>query len=284
MTAPIESVFSRAWQLLRGNWIIIVPGVIIGAIVGIVSAIPALYSQSVVSADGTYHMGNALGAATTGMVAGIVGLIGYVATEAYTVGMAGAAWTRGSTTLDDGAAAFRDSAGNIIVTAIGLIVLAIVAVLLSIVTFGLAFFAFIVFTLYAMPSAIIGKQSGFSSIAESFQITMQRFVPTLIVAILIGVISLVAGIITLPLHFIPFLGPIVGAILTQIIVTYAVLVIVGEYLTLRGSLAPATPVYAGGPAAYSPGPPPPYQQTTPGDTYTPPTTPPAPPPPDNTSA
>lgn len=281
MTAPIESVFSRAWQLLRGNWIIIVPGVIIGAIVGIVSAVPLLYSQSVVGADGTYHMGSALGAATSGIVAGIVGLIGFVATEAYTVGMAGAAWTRGSTTLDDGAAAFRDSAGNIIVTAIGLVVLAVVAVLLSFVTFGLAFFAFIVFTLYAMPAAIIGKQSGFSSITESFQITMQRFVPTLIVAILIGAISLVAGIVTLPLHFIPFLGPIVAAVLTQIIVVYAVLVIVGEYLTLRGSLTPA-PVYAAGPAAYASGPPP-YQQSTAGDTYTPPTTPPAPPPPDNTS-
>ena len=266
-TAPIESVFSRAWQLLSGNWIMIVPGVIIGAIVGIVTAVAAASNQPVVGADGTYHFANAMGAALTGVIAGIIGLVGFVATEAYTVGMAGAAWTRGTTTLADGSAAFRDSAGNIIMTAIGLVLLAIVAAVLVIPTLGLSLLAFVLFTLYAMPSAIIGRNPGFSAIGESFRITMRRFVPTLIIAILVGVISLVAGFVTLPLHFIPLLGPIVAAILTQIVVVYAVLVIVGEYLALRGAPAApgsgAAPTYSSGPAAYQP---------PPSDTYTPPVT------------
>ena len=38
-TASVESVFSRAWQLLSRNWIIIVPGVVIGLIVGIISGL-----------------------------------------------------------------------------------------------------------------------------------------------------------------------------------------------------------------------------------------------------
>lgn len=281
-TAPIESVFSRAWQLLSGNWIMIVPGVIIGAIVGIVTAVASLSAQPVVSADGTYHMYNAMGAALTGIVAGVIGLVGFVATQAYTVGMAGAAWTRGTTTLADGSAAFRDSAGNIIMTAIGLILLAIVAAILVIPTLGLSLLAFVLFTLYAMPSAIIGRNPGFSAIGESFRITMRRFVPTLIIAILVGVISLVAGFVTLPLHFIPLLGPIVAAILTQIIVVYAVLVIVGEYLALRGAPAAAAgygaaPTYSSGPAAYQP---PPSDTYTPPvtDTYTPPPSAPPPPP------
>ncbi len=288
-TAPIESVFSRAWQLLSRNWVIIIPGVIVGVIVGIVGAIPSMFASASVGYDGSYHPGAAAAALSTGLIAGIVGIVGYVATQAYTVGMAGAAWERGTTSLADGTAAFQQSAANILMTALGLIVLGFIAFFLSFVTFGIAFIAFVLFTLYAMPSAIIGRHPGFSSIAESFRIATQRFVPTLIIAVLIAVISFVVGLITLPLHFIPLLGPIVAAVITQIVVAYAVLVIVGEYLALRNTVATpyaggATP-YPGGASPYSPGPsayqPPPTSVYTPppAGAYEPPA--PSPPPPDN---
>ena len=135
-------------------------------------------------------------------------------------------------------------------TAIGLILLGIVAAVLALPTLTLSLLAFWIFTLYAMPAAVIGNQPGFSSIAQSFQIAAKRFVPTLIIAILIAVISFVLGLLTLPLHFIPFLGPIVSSVITQIVIAFAMLVIVGEYLALRnqGTLAP-------GPAAPPPYPP-----------------------------
>ncbi|MBV8748343.1 MAG: hypothetical protein JO103_01380 [Candidatus Eremiobacteraeota bacterium] len=245
---PVESVFSRSWELLTRNWIIIVPGIVIGlimgAVVGILAGIISI-PASVTSSDGTVQAGAIAAAATatlfSAFVAGILAIVAFIATEAFTVGMAGAAWTRGTTTLADGSAAFQEAAGRILIAAIGLLLLGIVAAVLTPFTFGLAFLAFVLFTLYTMPAAIVGGRPGFDALRESFQITTQRFVPTLIIAIIIGVISFVASLLTLPLHFIPLLGPIVSAVITQIVVAYGTLVVVGEYLNLRaaGAIPPA---------------------------------------------
>ncbi len=265
MTQPpsVESVFSRAWELLSRNWIIIVPGIVIGLIVGIISGLltPHAYSAEDYQNNPGLAMASLGGLFVRAIIIGGVGILGYIATTAYTVGMAGAAWARGTTTLADGSAAFQEDAGNVVITGLGLLGLGIVAAVLAPITLTLSLLALYIFTLYAMPAAIIGKRPGFSSIAESFQIAMKRFVPTLIIAILIAVISFVVGLVTLPLHFIPFLGPIVSSVITQIVIAFAVLVIVGEYLSLRnvGTVSP----------------PPPYQGTVP-PPYTPPYTPPGP--------
>ncbi|MBV8298866.1 MAG: hypothetical protein JO083_04805 [Candidatus Eremiobacteraeota bacterium] len=249
---PVESVFTRAWELLSRNWIIIVPGIVIGAILGVLRVVlapPAMYTTD--AAGTTVYNAGAVGATIlSSALLSLIGLIAYIANQAFTTGMAGAAWQRGVTTLADGFAAFQEDAGRIIITAIGLILLAVVAVVLAIPTIGIALLAFYLFTLYAMPAAIVGNRPGFSSIAESFRITLARFVPTLILGIVIFVITLVATFIAAILHAIPFLGPIVGGILTQIVVAYATLVVVGEYLNLRntGAIAPpSTPNTPGAP-------------------------------------
>ncbi|HTJ24600.1 MAG TPA: hypothetical protein VMA36_00410 [Candidatus Limnocylindria bacterium] len=238
---PVENVFARAWDLLTHNWIIIVPGLVIGLIVGAISWFVAPHGAY--DPNDPASLGRALARASSGLVLAVVAVVAAIANQAYTVGMAGAAWERGTATLADGAASFREDAGRIIMTMIGLIVLAVVAALLSIPTLGLALLAFYVFTLYAMPAAIVGNRPGFSSIAESFAIARARLVPTLILSILIFVISLVALIVTTPLAFIPLLGPIVQACLVQAVVAYVVLVVVGEYLNLRAAAAipPASP-------------------------------------------
>jgi hypothetical protein len=240
---PVESVFSRAWELLTRNWIIIVPGIVIGLVVGIVSGLLAYPAHTAYNVDGTPNVGYAFARVVSGLIVGVIAIVGYIATQAYTVGMAGAAWLRGTATLADGAASFREDAGRIVLTAIGLIVLGIVAVLLSVFTLGIAFLAFVLFTLYAMPSAIVGNRPGFTSIGESFRIASQRFVPTLIIAIVIAVIYVLVGLIAVPLAFVPLLGPVVQAIVMQVVVAYATLVIVGEYLNLRaaGAIAPPVP-------------------------------------------
>ena len=258
MTQPpsVESVFSRAWTLLSSNWIIIVPGVVIGLIVGIISGL--LTPHAYTAADYQNNPSLAMAAAGSIFIRGIlvagVGVLGYIATTAYTVGMAGAAWERGTTTLADGSAAFQERSGNIVMTAIGLILLGIVAAILALPTITLSLLAFWIFTLYAMPAAVIGNQPGFSAIGQSFQIATKRFVPTLIIAILIAVISFVLGLLTLPLHFIPFLGPIVSAVITQVVIAFAMLVIVGEYLSLRNQGTFSTSPTGSVPPPYPPGP------------------------------
>jgi hypothetical protein len=259
MTQPpsVESVFSRAWELLSSNWIIIVPGIVIGLIIGIINGLltPHAYSSADYQNNPGLAMASLGGVFIRAIIIGCVGIVGYIATTAYTVGMAGAAWTRGTATLADGSAVFKDDAGNILITGIGLLGLGIVAAILALPTFTLSFLALYVFTLYAMPAAIIGKRPGFSSIAESFQIAAKRFWPTLIIAIIIAVISFIIGLVSLPLHFIPFLGPIISAVVTQVVIAFAVLVIVGEYLSLRNQGAVAAS-YAGAPPppSYPPGP------------------------------
>ncbi len=242
---PVESVFSRAWELLTRNWIIIVPGIVIGAIVGIISGLltPHVYSSTDYANNPGLAMASMGNVFLNAAILACIGVVAYIATMTFTVGMAGAAWARGTTTLADGSAAFQAGAGNVIITAIGLILLGIVAAILAIPTLGLVLLAYWIFTLYAMPAAIIGQRAGFSAISESFQIATKRFVPTLIIAILIFVISFVLGLLTLPLHFIPFLGPIISSVITQVVIAFAMLVIVGEYLNLRasGALAPAAP-------------------------------------------
>jgi hypothetical protein len=252
MTQPpsVENVFSRAWELLSRNWIIIVPGIVIGLIVGIINGLltPHTPTSAEIQNDPALAMASLGNLFIRGALAACVGILGYIATTAYTVGMAGAAWTRGTTTLADGSAALSERSSNILMTAIGLILLGILAAFLAIPTLTISLLAFWIFTLYSMPSAVIGNNAGFSSIGESFRIATKRFVPTLIIAILIAVISFVLGLLTLPLHFIPFLGPIVSAIVTQIVIAFAMLVIVGEYLSLRSAAAVVPP------SAYPPGP------------------------------
>lgn len=240
---PVESVFSRAWELLTRNWIIIVPGVVVGVIVGVVTALLTPSYNTDYANDPSAALATVGGAVLRGTILAGVGILGYIVNQAYTVGMAGAAWERGTTTLDDGAASFREDAGRIVLTAIGLIGLGIVAAILAIPTLTLSLLAFWVFTLYAMPAAIIGNREGFSSIAESFQIATKRFVPTIIIAIVLAVISFCVRFIALLFTFAPFVGPIVAAVLVQIAVAFATLVIVGEYLNLRnaGTIAPPGP-------------------------------------------
>ena len=257
MTQPpsVESVFSRAWELLTRNWIIIVPGVVVGVIVGILAALltPHVYSSTEYANNPGLALAAVGGVFVRAIILGCIGVLGYVATVTYTVGMAGAAWARGTTTLADGSAAFAKDAGNVLITALCVLVLGIVAAILAVPTLTLSILALYLFTIYAMPAAILGNQPGIAAIVESFRLATQRFVPTLIIVIVIGVVKFVIGLATLPLVFVPFVGPILSSVITHAVIAFAVLVIVGEYLSLRsqGTVAQAT---AGAPPPYPPGP------------------------------
>lgn len=242
-TPTVENVFARAWQLLTANWIIIVPGIVVGLVVGIVTAALG-YSQ-----PDTYGEPNGpamsfaygAGAFVSGLVLAVIAIAGYIVTQCYTAGMAGAAWRTGTTTLGDGSRAVHDDAGNVLVAAIYLFLLGIVALVLAPFTLALSLFAFYLFTLYTIAAAVVGNRPGYYALRESFAIARARFATTLIVGIVLGVLQLFGHLIAGIFSFALLLGPIIAAIIAQIVVAYAVLVVVGEYLVLRPGVAEPGP-------------------------------------------
>ena len=229
----VEGVFGRSWQLLTHNWVLIVPGLIIGLIVGFAQA---LFGGS--SDDSGQSLAGSLGHVVGSVVLLVITLLGAIATTAYTTGMAGAAWAHGSATLADGRRAFERDAGHIFVAMIGLFILGLVAAILAIPTLGIALLAFLLLFIYTMPAAVVGERRGLDALAESYRIATKRFWPTLVVVVLIGVIAVGTWFIIAALHFAPFIGPLIGAVIDQVAVAYFTLVVVGEYLNLRGAAIP----------------------------------------------
>lgn len=265
----IGSTFSRAWQLLTSNWIIIVPGIIIGIVAGILTTliVAAAVPQVVYDVNGNATGMTGGGAWWTLALAPIIGIIATILSITYTTGMAGAAWQRGTTTLADGAASFREDAGHVLMAMILMIIGGIVAGILAPFTLGLSMLAFLLFFIYTMPSAVVGNRPGMEAVQESFQMVLHAFGTTIVIVLLIFVIGLIAGFIGAALHFIPYIGPIIGQVLQMIVVAYSTLVIVGEYLKLRGpsTLAAGTGGMGGTTTTYTP-PPPPPPPSSPGPT------------------
>ena len=254
----IGNTFSRSWQLLTSNWIIIVPGIIIGIVAGILTAVivAAAVPQIVYDANGMPTGMPQAGAWWTLALAPIIGIVATILSITYTTGMAGAAWARGTTTLADGGEAFREDAGHVLMAMLIMIVVGIVAAILAPFTLGLSVLAFLLFFIYTMPAAVVGNRPGMEAVQESFQMVMRAFVTTIIIVLLIFVIGIVAGMIGLALHAIPYIGPILGQVLQMIVVAFSTLVIVGEYLKLRGPGVPVTGT-GGSSTSYTPPPPPP---------------------------
>lgn len=233
-TPSVENVFARAWDLLTKNWVIIVPGAIVGLVVGLLTAliVPApAYDAS----DPSQSLARLGAGFISALILGVIAIAAFIVTQCYTAGMAGAAWQRGTATLADGADALRSDAMNVLVAALGLFVVGIVAALLAIPTLGFSVFLFYLFFMYTIASAVVGKQPGISALQESFAIARARFVTTLIIGIILMVLLVAGKFIAVALAFAPFIGPIVAAIVNQVVVAFATLVIVGEYLALRGS-------------------------------------------------
>ena len=250
----LGNTFGRSWELLAANWIMLVPGLVIG----IVAAVLVFFAVGAGLAGGVGlsaagMSGAGLGtAAMFGILAAVIGLVAMILTVAYTTGMAGAAWRTGRATLDDGAAAFRKDGGSILVAIVLLIVLGIVAALLALPTLGLSFLAFGLFFLYTFASIIVGGKSGTESLGDSAKITTRNFVTTLLLLILICIVSFVGSWLgNVISNSIPLLGRIVAIIIQEIVTVYATLVIVGEYIKLSSAPAVvATPPSAGPPATY----------------------------------
>jgi hypothetical protein len=215
-------VFARALKLLAGNWLIVVPGLVAGGLYALVSAIlrPST-EQSGVTATVIWFLASALQ-----LIASIVSI-------AYTTGMAQAAWERGEASFADGYRAFSRDAGHVFVAMVGMIVTGLLAVWVSQYTYGLGLAVYVFFFIYTMPAAVVGEEGGFHAMVQSAQLALRRPVTTGLMVLLLAVIVFGVTVLAAFLWAAPLVGPLVAAVLSQTLIGYLTLVIVGEYLALR---------------------------------------------------
>jgi len=240
-TDSVENIFARAWTLLSSNPVIVVPGTIVGIIVGVIGFLVVPHvGMNATNGDPGEAIDALARVAAAGAILGAVGVVAFLITQTYVVGMAGSAWRNGTATLADGAAAFSTDAGRVLLT---LLLLGVIGIVLAVLTAGLGWLVFMFFSIYTLPAVIIDKMAPFDALKRSFSLATDRWVPTLIIIVVLFAIGLAIGFLTIPLRFIPLLGPIIGEVIKQACVAYAMLVIVGEYLA--PAKLPSAPVPPG---------------------------------------
>jgi hypothetical protein len=234
----LENTFKRSWELLSSNWILIVPGLVIGMVAAILIGFFVVGgAMSAVGFSAIGAGGAGIGAVfLSALIVGVIGIIAMILTIAYTTGMSAAAWKTGRATLADGAAAFRADSAALLVAIVLLFIIGILAAALSIPTLGLALLAFWVFFLYVFPAIVVGGRDGVAALSESARIAARNIGPTLLVVVLLALAFLIGGVIARAFGHIPLIGLIVREAITQIVVAYASLVVVGEYARLRPTL------------------------------------------------
>ncbi len=152
----VESTFSRSWDLLMKNGIIIVPGLVIGFVVGVIDYFLAPHTEYVAGYGVTTWWAAAIGS----VLLILVNLAGFILAQCYMTGMAGAAWQRGTTDLSDGTRAFERDASNVFIALIGLFVALVIAAILALPTLGISALLYFYFFIYTFPAAIIGERPG----------------------------------------------------------------------------------------------------------------------------
>jgi hypothetical protein len=235
----LENTFARAFVLLVRNWKIVVPGLVLGAVgVGLGFAILAI-------AGGTAAIGGASGneAAATlpeqllailaAVVAVSLAMVTLICEMAYVTGMAGAAWKSGTARLRDGYEAFEGRGTQIFVAIVVLSIAGFEAAVLAPLTLLLSAAAYAIFSIYTMAAVIIGKRRALDAVAESCRLAWKNFFPTLAVVVLVVLAALAGGWLGGLLgRLVPLVSGLIAAIVQQVVVAYATLVIVGEYLKL----------------------------------------------------
>jgi hypothetical protein len=201
--APIEfgALFAQSWELFKRNWIVSLPPIIAGFLATIIMA--AFAVALVVGAIASHGAGHGWVSFGWFAVAGGLVLFGLVAllalwSQIAMYAMADAAWTRGSTTFDDGFAAFSSRAGAVLVAWIGIIGVAILAFVLLLPTLGLSLIALTFVTMYALPAATVGRRGGFEAIGQSFSLIGRFFVPSLITWLVLYAIQYGLSILLIP--------------------------------------------------------------------------------------
>lgn len=236
----IENTFAHAWDLLAHNWVMVVPGLVLGVVGGAISFAVGAGLVAALGLPAAEMSGRAAGGdvgfvsqVIYAVVMLVVAMLVSIVQMAYVTGMAGAAWQHGRVSLADGWDAFSHRSIQLSLATVLLFVIGICAAVLAPVTFFVTLAIYMVFLIYTMASVIIGKRDALAAIAESCRLTLANVLPTLAVVALIAVLALAGGLIgNLVGRATPFGGGLVAGVLQQIIVAYASLVVAGEYLKL----------------------------------------------------
>jgi hypothetical protein len=212
--------FAGSLRLLARNPAIVVPGLVAGALSSVVTTLlePADPLQSTIY---------------TRLLQLVVQLLAAILSIAFTTGMADAAWSAGRAAFRDGARAFQRDAGHVFVAMLVLFAIAFVAAVLAAYTLSLSLLVLVFYCIYTMPAAVVGERPGFHAVGESIEIAFRRPRTTLLVVAGIGLIAFGMGALAELVHGVPFVGPLVAAIVIQAVIAYFTLVIVGEYRALR---------------------------------------------------
>jgi hypothetical protein len=233
-TAPAATL-ARAWSVLSRNWIIVVPSIFVGAAGAALSTVLArtgwLSWQFFGDLNETGQSGYLAFLAT--IVAMALRIVCAVVAIAFTCGMAAAAWRRGTARFADGAEVLRRNGLHAFVALVILTLLGLVAAGLFIPTFGLSVLAYMVFMLYAMPGVLVGNRGAIEGIVDSITLAWRSFGVTFLLVILIVVLAIAGGVLGNLLSHVPFLGQLFGWIIMEIVVAYATVAVVGEYVQLR---------------------------------------------------
>ncbi|HLI97123.1 MAG TPA: hypothetical protein VKT72_13725 [Candidatus Baltobacteraceae bacterium] len=235
--AGIGSTLARAWNLLRHNWIIIVPSIVVGACSAVVATVLArsgwlswqFFGDMNEQGTGAYW------AFVGTVVAMALRLVAAVVAMAFTAGMAAAAWSRGRAYLADGAAVFRRNALQAFFALILLTIIGVFAAALLVPSFGVSVLAYMTLMLYAMPAVLVGNRGAVDAVVESIGLAWRSFGVTFVLVLLIIALAVAGGVLGDLLEHLPFLGQLLSWVLMEAVVAYATLVVVGEYLQLHGA-------------------------------------------------
>ncbi len=233
--AGLAATLSQSLDLLRRNWVIVVPSIVVG-VAGAAAA--TVLSQSGILSWRFFGDMNEQGPAGFWLFVGTIvamglRLVAAVIAIAFTAGMAAGAWTQGTAHFRDGAAAFRRNGLQAFFALILLAILGLVAAALLVPTFGVSVLAYMIFLLYAMPGVLVGNRGATDAIVESIGLAWRSFGVTFVVVLLVIALAIAGGWLGDLLARLPFLGELLGWIVMEAVVAYATLVVVGEYLQLR---------------------------------------------------
>lgn len=237
----MSEIFGRSWHLLQRNPVIVVPSIV----VAIFSA-AAAYVLTASGFSSWAFFGNldATGAGAFWMFFGTIVAVGLrilaaLVAIAFTTGMAGAAWKTGHATLADGLAAFRRDGLQAFLALVVLFLIGLAAAALVVPTFGISVLLYMTFMLYTMPAVVVADRSAPDAVIESIRLAARNFGVTVAVVALIIVLAVLGGIAGDALGRVPLLGEIVGWIVMEAVVAYAMLVVVGEYIKLQPPVSQA---------------------------------------------
>ena len=236
----MSEIFGRSFVLLRSNWIIVLPSLVVGMISA--GAAYVLASSGILSwqffGDLNAQGEDAFWMFAATIVAFGLRILGALVAIAFTTGMAGKAWESGRTRIGDGVQAFRRSGFQALLALVVLFLIGLAAAALVVPTFGISVLIYMIFILYTMPAVIVGGRSAPDAIIESIRLAARNFGVTFAVVVLIILLAVAGGLAGDLAGRLPLVGEIIGWLVMEGVVAYATLVVVGEYIKLGAASAP----------------------------------------------